>query len=78
MFLAHKHAPNFRDRVVGYRIEEGGMAEMIDASYAKAGLHKGKNINVTFYENKEEEFEITFMPTLHKGMKEFYSTKKDK
>lgn len=28
------------------------MAEMIDASYVKAGLHKGKNMNVTFYEEK--------------------------
>ncbi len=78
MFLAHKHATNFENRVVGFRIEKNGMAEMIDATYAKAGLHKGKNINVTFYENKEEEFEITFIPILHKEMKEFYSPKKDK
>ena len=50
MFLAHKHATNFENRAVGFRIEKNGMAEMIDATYVKAGLHKEKSINVTFYE----------------------------
>ncbi len=78
MFMAHKHAPNFANRVVGFRIEKDGMAGMVNTALEKAGLQKEKSINVTFYENKEEEFEITFIPTLHKGMKEFYSPKKDK
>ena len=41
---------NFENRAVGFRIEKNGMAEMIDATYVKAGLHKEKSINVTFYE----------------------------
>jgi len=51
MFLAHKHATNFENRAVGFCIEKDGMAEMINDAYEKAGLHKEKNINVTFYEN---------------------------
>lgn len=50
MFMAHKHVPNFADRVVGFQIEEGGTAEMVNNALSEAGLNKEKSINVTFYE----------------------------
>lgn len=62
MFLAHKHSRNFKNKVVGFRIEKDGMAEMINNAYEKAGLHKEKNINVSFYEEKGIETEIVFIP----------------
>lgn len=50
LHMANKHVPNFMDRVVGFQIEEGGTAEIVNNTLAEAGLSKEKSINVTFYE----------------------------
>jgi hypothetical protein len=52
LHMANKHVPNFENRVVGFRIEKDGMADMINNALEEAGLDKEKSINVTFYENK--------------------------
>ncbi|MFA6095212.1 MAG: hypothetical protein WC757_05035 [Candidatus Paceibacterota bacterium] len=54
VYLAHKHALNFFDRVVGYRIEEHGIGEMMNEAAKKTGLPERhwKNITVSFYESK--------------------------
>ena len=50
LHMANKHVPNFQNRVIGYRIEDGGAAEMVNNVLENAGLDKEKSINVTFYE----------------------------
>lgn len=50
LLMANKHVHNFPDRVVAYRVEEGGTAEIVNIALLKAGLNKEKCINVTFYE----------------------------
>lgn len=50
MFMGQKHVPNFSDRVIGFYIEEGGTAEMVNNALEEAGFNKERSINVTFYE----------------------------
>jgi hypothetical protein len=50
LHMANKHVPNFQNRVIGYRIEDTGLAEMVNSALAEAGFNKEKSINVTFYE----------------------------
>ncbi len=54
VYIAQKHTPNFFDRVVGYRIEEYGIGEMMNDAIRQVGLpeDKQKNITVSFYEEK--------------------------
>lgn len=54
VYLAHKHTPNFFERVVGYHIEEYGIGEMMNEAARQVGLSedKQKNITVSFYEEK--------------------------
>jgi len=54
VYLAHKHTPNFFERVVGYRIEGHGIGEMMNKAARHVGLpeDKQKNITVSFYEEK--------------------------
>lgn len=52
LHMANKHVSNFENRVVGFRVEKDGMADMINNALEEAGLDKEKSINVTFYENK--------------------------
>jgi len=54
VYIAQKHTPNFFDRVVGYRIEEHGIGEMMNKAFRQAGLpeDKQKNLTVSFYEEK--------------------------
>ena len=54
VYIAQKHTPNFFDRVVGYRIEEHGIGEMMSEAARKVGLpeEKQKYITVSFYEEK--------------------------
>ena len=54
VYLAHKYTPNLFERVVGYRIEEHGMGEMMNEAAKKVGLSERhqKNITVSFYEEK--------------------------
>jgi len=54
VYIAQKHTPNFFDRVVGYRIEEHGIGEMMSEAAKLAGLPKEKQeyITVSFYEEK--------------------------
>lgn len=51
MFMAHKHVPNFADRVVGFQIKEGDTADMVNNALEEAGLNKERSINVTFTNN---------------------------
>jgi hypothetical protein len=55
VYLGWKHTENFLERVAGYSISMGGLASMIDEAQEKAGLDKPKYINVTFYENRQNE-----------------------
>lgn len=54
VYIAQKHTPNFFDRVVGYRIEEHGIGEMMSNAAKRVGLpeEKQKYITVSFYEEK--------------------------
>ncbi len=54
VYLAHRHTPNFFNRVVGYRIEERGIGEMMSEAARKVGLPKEKQkyITISFYEEK--------------------------
>lgn len=54
VYLAQKHAPNFFDRVIGYRIEEHGISDMMNEVARELGLpeDKQKNTTVSFYEEK--------------------------
>lgn len=54
VYIAQKHTPNFFDRVVGYRIEEHGIGEMMNNAMRQVGLPEDKqeNITVSFYEEK--------------------------
>lgn len=54
VYIAQKHTPNFFDRVVGYRIEEHGIGEMMNDAARRVGLpeYHQKNITVSFYEEK--------------------------
>jgi len=52
VYIAQKHTPNFFDRVLGYRIEERGIGEIISEATKGVGLSKGEQgyITVSFYE----------------------------
>ena len=54
VYIAQRHAPNFFDRVVGYRIEKHGIGEMMSEAAKQVGLPKEKTeyITVSFYEKK--------------------------
>jgi hypothetical protein len=54
VYIAQKHTPKFFDRLVGYRIEEHGIGEMMSKAARKVGLPKEKQkyITVSFYEEK--------------------------
>lgn len=54
IYIAQKHTPNFFDRVVGYRIEEHGIGEMMNDAIRQVGLPEDKQeyITVSFYEKK--------------------------
>ncbi len=67
LHMANKHVPNFIERVVGFHVEKGGTAEIVNNALAEAGLNKEKSINVTFYENNKntkEESEVIFIPNV--------------
>ena len=50
LHMANKHVPDFQNRVIGYRIEGGGAAEIVSNVFENARLDKEESINVTFYE----------------------------
>jgi hypothetical protein len=54
IYIAQRHTPNFFDRVVGYRIEEHGIGEVISEAAKQVELPKEKQkyITVSFYEEK--------------------------
>ncbi len=54
VYIAQKHTSNFFDRVVGYRIEEHGIGEMMSEAAKQVGLPKEKQeyITASFYEEK--------------------------
>ena len=54
VYMAQRHTPNFFGRVVGYRIEEHGIGEMMSNAAKQVGLpeEKQKYITVSFYEEK--------------------------
>lgn len=54
VYIAQRHAPNFFNRVIGYRIEEHGIGEIMSKAAKQVGLPKEKQkyITVSFYEEK--------------------------
>jgi len=54
VYIVQSHTPNFFDRVVGYRIEEHGIGEIMSEAAKQVGLSKEKQkyITVSFYEEK--------------------------
>ncbi len=54
VYIAQRHTPNFFNRVVGYRIDKGGIGEMMSNAAKRAGLpeEKQKYITASFYEEK--------------------------